>query len=85
MIDERRNAPVGVVLRVCGCLLLELVEVEVDALIGEVKLGQDEGDLPVDGYKVSGTGTLSRWAYQPFGPPLWVKRVNCLPWDILVN
>lgn len=48
MIDEGRDAPVRVVLGVFGRLLLELVEVEVDALVGEAKLGQDESDLPVD-------------------------------------
>lgn len=49
MIDERGDTPVRVMLRVLGFLLLELVEVEVDAFVGEAKLSQNEGDLPVDG------------------------------------
>ena len=48
MIDERRDTAVRVVLGVLGSLLLEFVKVEVDALVGEAKFGQDEGDLPVD-------------------------------------
>ena len=48
MVDERRDTPVRVVLGVLGRLLLELVEVEVDALVGEAQLSQDEGDFPGD-------------------------------------
>ena len=48
VIDERRDAAVRVVLGVFGSLLLEFVKVEVDALVGEAKFGQDEGDLPFD-------------------------------------
>lgn len=56
MIDERRDTAVRVVLGVLGSLLLEFVKVEVDALVGEAKFGQDEGDLPVDESGVNESG-----------------------------
>ena len=46
-------------------LLLELVEVEVDALVGEAQLSQDEGDFPGDQYEVSGMGKTRSGASLP--------------------
>ena len=47
MVDDRRDAAVGVVLGVLGGLVLALLEVEVDGLVGQAELLKDEGDLPV--------------------------------------
>ena len=44
-IDERRDAPVGVVLGVFRGLLLALGEVEEDVLVGEAELFQHERDF----------------------------------------
>ena len=47
VVDERRDAAVGVVLGVLWRLVLALLEVEVDRLVSQAELLQDEGDLPV--------------------------------------
>ena len=47
VVDERRDAPVGVVLCVLRCLLLALAEVEIDGLVGEAELLEHERDFPV--------------------------------------
>ena len=46
VVDERRDAPIGVVLRVRRRLLLVVEDVEVNGLIGETELLEDERDLP---------------------------------------
>ena len=45
VVDERRDAPVGVVLGVFRGLLLALGEVEEDVLVGEAELFQHERDF----------------------------------------
>ena len=47
VVDERRDAPVGVVLGVLLILLLVLAEVEVDGAVVEAELLEDDDYLPV--------------------------------------
>lgn len=46
MVDKSRDTTVGVELGVLRSFVLALLEVEVDTLVGQAKLGQDEGNLP---------------------------------------
>ena len=46
VVNDRRYAPIGVVLRVRRRLLLVVEDVEVNGLIGETELLEDERDLP---------------------------------------
>lgn len=48
VVDEGRDTAIWVQLRVLGRFLLELGEVEVDALVRESELLEDERDLPVN-------------------------------------
>lgn len=46
VIDNSRNASVGVVLDVLWRLLLVFIEVEVDGVVGQPELLEDDSDLP---------------------------------------
>ena len=48
VVDQSGDTAVRVVLGVFRSLLLVLVEVEKNGLVGEVKLIQDIGDLPIN-------------------------------------
>lgn len=47
MVDEGRDTAVGIELCVLRRLLFALLEVEVDALVGQTELCEDEGCLPI--------------------------------------
>ena len=47
MVDDSRDTTVGVVLRdICWSFLLAFLEVQVDGLKREAKLGQNDGHFP---------------------------------------
>ena len=48
VVNDRGNAPVGVVLDVLEVLLFVLSEVEVDGMVGGVELLENNGDFPVE-------------------------------------
>ena len=48
VVNECRNTTVGIILSELGSLLFVLVEVEKNGLVGEIKLIQDIGDLPIN-------------------------------------
>ena len=50
VIDDRRNATIGVVLDVLWRLLLVFIEVEVDGVVGQPELFEDDGDLPAQSF-----------------------------------
>lgn len=53
MVDERRDAAIGVILRVLWALVLLLGEIEVLRLEGQAQLCEGEGRLPADTALVS--------------------------------
>ncbi len=91
VVDERRDASVRIVLGVLGCLVLALVEDEVDTFVGEAELFEDKCDFPVRGsrrQRVHGGYETSRQkssTHQPLAPVTWVYKVNCLPCDIVFD
>lgn len=59
MVNERRNAAVGVEFGMLCALLLVLAEVEEDSLVVETELLEDDENFPVDEIRVK--TRVKRW------------------------